>query len=474
MKIVIVGGGTAGWISALLLKKETNNDVSVIDSSSIGPLGVGESTTGLFSHIIRTYFSEKEFVRECGVTPKLGTEFIGWNKNDFYSPLEGTFSNRENFDYALYYGLENNNLKLFSKFTLLADNGKTNFHKNTTSEKFIYDENNAYHLDTYKTISYLKKKCIDIGVNFFDSKVVNYRKNELGNIDSIYTEDEIVECDFIVDCSGFNRVLVSTYDPKFVSYEKWMSVNTGLPFNLSWKDVNYKKPVTTSRALSCGWMWAIPTRHSIGCGIVYDDNFCTQEEIIEEVNQILGDEITIRKEIKFKSGRLENSLYYNVASIGTAYSFLEPLQATSIHTTILQIEQLIALLKNNITSNQYNEFCATTVDNYADFVSLHYQFNYIKNDFWKSRIPRDYTAEMIEKSKTKLLEISDYGIGENQNNLVGHVLWGHVLAGGNLLFKQKINYTSEQLEYINTWKNQISNTLSQSMSFNNFINLYHD
>ena len=472
MKIAIVGGGTAGWISALILKNETDHDITLIDSSSIGPLGVGESTTGLFGQVIRAYLSEEEFVDECGVTPKLGTEFVGWSDKNFYSPLEGTFSAHEEFDYAFYYGVENSTLNDYSAFSLFASHNKINFNKNTTKDNFISDRRYAYHLDTYKTIAYLKKKCIELGVHFIDSKVVNVSQNSLGNIDAIYTENQVVECDFVIDCSGFHRVVASTYQPNFISYEKWMSVNTGLPFNLSWDEIDYPKPVTTSRALSCGWMWMIPTRHSIGCGIVFDNNFKTQEEIVAEVNELLGTEIKIRKEIKFRSGRLENSLYYNVATIGTAYSFLEPLQATSIHTTILQLERLIHLLEQDITVEQYNYFCGDVVDNYADFVSLHYQFNHIDNDFWTSRIPRDYTAEMINKSKKGVLTPYDYNVRKENYELVGHNLWSYILAGGNLLSNQRVNYTQEHLNNLKLWEDQIPDVIENSMTFNDFLGLY--
>lgn len=472
MKIVIVGGGTAGWISALILKNETDHDITLIDSSSIGPLGVGESTTGLFGQVIRAYLSEEEFADECGVTPKLGTEFVGWSDKNFYSPLEGTFSAREDFDYSLYYGVENSNLNTFSSFSFFASHQKINFHNTTTKENFVSDRRYAYHLDTYKTIAYLKKKCVELGVHFVDSKVLDISRNSHGNVNEIYTEDDVIECDFVIDCSGFNRTVISHFSPQFISYEKWMSVNTGLPFNLSWDQVDYKKPITTSRALSCGWMWMIPTRHSIGCGIVYDNNFATQEEIIAEVEDILDTKIKIRKEIKFRSGRLDKSLEYNVASIGTCYSFLEPLQATSIHTTILQVEKLIYLIENSISREDYNQFCGTLVDNYADFVSLHYQFKCIDNEFWQSRIPREYTAKMIEISKTKLLSPYDYGYAAANEELVGHVLWSYILAGGNLLYEKRPVYTQEQLDYIKLWESEIPKALDNAMSFEDFIGMY--
>jgi tryptophan halogenase len=472
VKIVIVGGGTAGWISALILQKETDHNITLIDSSSIGPLGVGESTTGLFGQVIRAYLSEEDFVEKCGLTPKLGTQFIGWSDKDFYSPLEGTFSAHDEFDYAFYYGLENSRLNDYSVFSLFASQDKINFNKTTTKEKFVSDRRYAYHLDTYKTIAYLKEKCVESGVQFIDSKVVDISLDKFRNVNQIYTEDSAIECDFVIDCSGFNRTVISAYNPNFVSYEKWMSVNTGLPFNLSWDEIEYKKPVTTSRALSCGWMWMIPTQHSIGCGIVYDNNFATQDEIVAEVNEILGVNIKIRKEIKFRSGRLDQSLCHNVASIGTCYSFLEPLQATSIHTTILQIERLVHLLENSITVDDYNLFCADVVDNYADFVSLHYQFKHINNEFWQSRIPREYTAEMIEKSKRQALTPYDYDINRGHYELVGHNLWSYILAGGHLVTHQRISYTEEQLNNIQLWENQIPEVLENSMTFTDFLGMY--
>jgi len=470
MKIVIVGGGTAGWISALILKKETGHEISLIDSSDVGPLGVGESTTGLFQDIIKKYFVEEEFVQECGVTPKLGTEFIGWSEKNFYSPLNGTFSSHNEFDYALYYGYKNNTLNNYSKFSLLSDNNKINFSNKTTEKEFLSDRNNAYHLDTFKTIEYLKKKCIQFGVKFIDAKVLKTNLNWRKKVTSLETSVGNIDCDFVIDCSGFNRIVASIQKPKFISYEKWLSVNTALTFNLPWDIVKYPKPVTTSIALSCGWMWMIPTRHSIGCGIVFDKNFATDDEIISEVNEILHVSIEVKKKINFRSGRLQNALIQNVATVGTSYSFLEPLQATSIHTTILQIQFLIKYLNIKITRREYNKFCGEVVDSYADFVSLHYQFKYIDNKFWNSRKPRQYTNYIIKKSKKSFLHLKDYKI--NNEHKIGHFLWSYVLAGGELLTKKDFNFSDIQMKNIRHWEGQIIPTLNSSMTFDQFRSMY--
>lgn len=470
MNIVIVGGGTAGWLSALILKKETDYNITVIDNSSIGPLGVGEGTTGLFGDIVRKYLSEEEFVQECGATPKMGIEFINWYKNDFLSPLNGTFSCNENYDYALYYGMKNSNINPYSKTGLLAENKKISIKKGTTKYNFLTEGINAYHLDTYKTINFLKTKCIELGVKFIDSNITSTTKNFTNKIISINCQDKNIECDFVIDCSGFHRKIISEYKPKFVSYEKWLSVDTALTFRLSWDDVVYENPVTIARALSCGWMWMIPIQQNIGCGIVYDSKFTTEEKMISEVSNILDKKIDVKRKINFQSGRLRKSLYGNVASIGTCYSFLEPLQATSIHTTIVQINKIIAFLNKKISARQYNNYCANIVDNYADFVSLHYQFKYFDNEFWQSRIPRRYTEKMIEKCKNKTISAKDYNV--KNIDCSTHNLWSFTLYGGGLLYYKNQTFTKENVSNVKFWERQIDSALLDYMSFGEFLKMY--
>ena len=483
MKISIIGGGLAGWIAATVLKLETpQHDIVVVDSSSIGPLGVGESTTGAFTSFILRYFKEEEFVEECAATPKLGTQFINWNKDNFISPIVGTFSSHDEFDYSFYYGVENNNVNGYSTHTLLSDRNLIDFSKKTTKDTFrsalpldhslhSRKEYHAFHLDTYKTIAFLKKKCIDAGVKFIDAKVIGNEKKG-GKVIKIKCEGMDIDCDFVVDCSGFKRVIASTYNPHFISYEKWLSVNSGIPFNLTWDDIEYTKPLTTAHALSCGWMWMIPNLNNIGCGIVYDDNFASKDEIIKEANDILGKEISAREEIKFKIGRLRKSLYNNVATIGPSYSFLEPLQATSLHTTLVQIEKLLYFLNDGMSARQYNKYCGDMVDNYADFISLHYQFKYHQNDFWQSRIPRRYTSKMINKSRKNILETDDYTL--KNPNCTGHSLWSYILAGGNFLSEKKVTYSEVQLKTMRFYERKMEKIMEQCMSFPSFLKLYQD
>ena len=470
MKVSIIGGGLAGWIAAIVLQRETSYKITVIDSSSIGSLGVGESTTGRFSGFIRKYFKEEEFVEQCAAIPKLGIRFINWNKDNFISPIEGSFSAHDEFDYSFYYGVENNNVNDYSTHALLSDRNLIDFSKKTTKNTFLSAESHAYHLDTYKTISFLKQRGIGDGIEFIDAKVIGNEKKG-GKVTKIKCEGMDIDCDFVVDCSGFKRVIASTYNPHFISYEKWLSVNTGLSFNLTWDDIEYTQPLTTAHALSCGWMWMIPNHYSIGCGIVYDNNFASQDEIIKEVNDILGVEISIRKEIKFKSGRLRKSLYNNVAVIGPAYSFLEPLQATSIHVTITQIEKLISFLSGYMSERLYNRYCGDMVDNYADFISLHYQFKYHQNEFWQSRVPRRYTSKMINRSKKKVLKTSDYTI--KNPDCTANNLWSYVLDGGNLITKSKATYSEEQISNIKYWEKQIQESVEASMSFSSFLEMYN-
>ena len=200
MKVSIIGGGLAGWIAAIVLQRETSYKITVIDSSSIGSLGVGESTTGRFSGFIRKYFKEEEFVEQCAAIPKLGIRFINWNKDNFISPIEGSFSAHDKFDYSFYYGIENNNVNDYSTHALLSDRNLIDFSKKTTKNTFLSAESHAYHLDTYKTISFLKQRGIGDGIEFIDAKVIGNEKKG-GKVTRIECEDRNIDCDFVIDCS---------------------------------------------------------------------------------------------------------------------------------------------------------------------------------------------------------------------------------------------------------------------------------
>jgi len=424
MNITIVGGGTAGWLAAFMLSKlQPNHSYTVIDSSKIGIVGVGESTTGHFKDIITDPFfgtSEEEFMRETDATLKLGIYFKDWKSlgEDFYNPIDGSVTAKEFLDVATYYALySGNHIDTSSVDGCLNRKGLSTFYRDT---QFGGSNNlHAYHFDTHKTSEFLKKKSIENGVNHVDSKVTDCSLNEDGFITHVIHEDNsITDGDFFIDASGFSRIMISKVENTWISFEENLPVNSVVPFVID-QEEDFE-PVTKCIALSSGWLWQIPTQKKIGSGYVYCDRYLSREEAIKEVESYLGKSIKPGKDIKFQSGRFKNMWSKNCLAIGLAGSFLEPLQSTNIHTTVVEIKNFHMKYLRDTFDKTYSEantkkFSADTgmmVDNFRDFVNLHYTGNRTDTPFWKKISEKkhltDFTKNIIEISNHRGLFSDDF------------------------------------------------------------------
>jgi hypothetical protein len=424
VNIIIVGGGTAGWLASFMLSKlQPNHSYTVIDSSKIGIIGVGESTTGHFRDVIVDPFfgtSEEEFIKETDATLKLGIYFKNWKKlgEDFYNPIDGSVTSKEFLDVATYYALyAGKNIDTSSVDGCLNRKGLSTFYKDG---QFGNSNNlHAYHFDTHKTAEFLKKKSIQNGVTHIDTKVIDCLLSETGFITHIIHEDgNKTSGDFFIDASGFARVLISKVENSWISFEDNLPVNSVVPFVLD-QEEDFE-PVTKCIALSSGWLWQIPTRNKIGSGYVYCDKYISREEAIEEVETYLGRTIDPIKDIKFQSGRFEKVWSKNCLAIGLAGSFLEPLQSTNIHTTIVEIRNfhrkyLRDTFERTYSKSNEEKFSSEIgmmVDNFRDFVNLHYTGNRIDSPFWKMISEKkhltDFTKNIIEISNHRGLYSDDF------------------------------------------------------------------
>lgn len=442
MNIVIVGGGTAGWIAALMISKIHGNKhkVTVVESSKIGIVGAGEGSTGLLTDLINGRLGDfgcvqKDFMLECDATVKLGIKHKDWKNvgHSYYGPL----------DFGMPDVILNNILydTPFHKSSLcgyLVDNKKTDF--------FVTDEHNleshgfhAFHFDAHKVGKYFKKVCGD-NVKTIDAEVTDIVLDEEGNVDYIQLDrGEKVKADFFVDCTGFKRIFAEKMGVKWHSYAKNLPVNTAMPFFLDYKAGEEIEPVTTAWAQSSGWMWDIPVLERRGCGYVFDDNFISHEEAQKEIETALGREIEPVRFLKFETGRVETLWKKNVLFLGLAAAFAEPLEATSIHSTIVQIQGFVVnFLKatreqtcNHGSMSMYNNRMAKMYDDFKDFLVLHYMTQRNDTPFWKWINTRetmsDRAKEVIEISKVRLLmqnDYADYYYGSAEYALFNWILCG--------------------------------------------------
>jgi hypothetical protein len=247
MNIVIVGGGTAGWATALMAtKRHPNHNITVIESTKIGIIGVGESTTGFLTDILVNHGADfgcdhDEFIIETGATLKYAIKHKGWTNNidDYYiGPIDGSDTKEATPDALFAYGVAHlppKQLVNASQCGYWIDKGMSNFEK--YSNKFA-NYRHAMHVDAALVGKYFKKKClVEQNAQHIDNEVVDVNLNEKGFIKSVILKDGgTVEGDLFIDCSGFGRVLMKHMPGnKWISFQKNLPLNTGLPFQLKYR-----------------------------------------------------------------------------------------------------------------------------------------------------------------------------------------------------------------------------------------------
>jgi tryptophan 7-halogenase len=470
MKVVIVGGGTAGWITSFYLSVQKNFECINISSTEIPIIGVGEGTTGRFtSTFLNPIYNTNvtELICEINGLPKLGILFKNWSQNNFYSPIDGTYTENFFVDYSSY-------VKPCSKFCFMMDNHKTPYYTETNSDKSVNLKINtdllpAVHIDAYKTSEYFKKRSVTNGVKYIDSVVekVKTNKNHIQSI--ILSNGEEITADLFIDCSGFSRILSKSLENTgWEDYSKYLPVNKAITYSLS--DDTEKNEYTVAEAMDYGWTWEIPTRNKTGRGYVYCDKFADNNVIIDELSKRHNEKIDSLKTISFKSGRINKFLNGNCVSIGLSSAFLEPLQATSIHCALVQLELFvydfisdINLINDHILVENYNRRVAKLYDEMRDFVFVHYTGGKTNSEFWKyvSTIdPPERVKELLHLAKKRLLRSYDF---DGLVGSVGQESWNHILFGLSHfntdtienVFKSESTTTKSWLNIVEEYKQNI-------------------
>lgn len=397
-KFVIVGGGTAGWIAALMLQRHAaaNDlaiDITVVESSKIPTIGVGEGTTAVFRQVLyELELDEVEFVRATGATIKFGIRHKDWRQkgHSYDGPIDdpNLLAPNPNFTPAeqgsaldIYAVSAGRGVAGTHLFNYLMTQDKSPFGLNRKTNELIPSGpfQHAFHFDQARVGAYLREKAS--GINHVDAEVDGIRKNaETGNIEALVLKDGgEVTGDFFFDCTGFRKKLIGEgMGAKWVSYAATLPVNRAMPFWLDHDESKDIAPVTLAWAQKAGWMWSIPTRERIGCGYVYSDEFTTPERAKAEIEEVLGHEIEPRNDIRFDGGRLDRVWIGNCLALGLSSSFLEPLEATSIHGTIVQMMLFTkyhakdAATADDRARENFNAAVEQQLDDFRTFINIHY------------------------------------------------------------------------------------------------------
>lgn len=384
---VILGAGTAGLLSAIMIReKYPSCSIKIVKSNELGIIGVGEGSTEHFRAFLDfTGISHIDVIYNTKATIKIGILFDNWNSGIKYVHSVGSESELSGLWRPEIY----NHLMLDGGEFCTSPSFKEVYYKNNVILNNNLLPSNQYHFDTFALNNYFVELCKQRNVEFIETKIVDVKTNEDGYVTELISEHGFnIQGDFFVDCSGFRRVISSKIGVEWKDYSEYLPMNHAIAFPTEHNFDNYE-PYTKSTALKNGWVWKIPTQERYGNGYVFCDNFINSEQALKEVSEHLGKNIEkAARDIKFKAGRVEKFWYKNVLNIGLSSSFVEPLEAQSIGFTIVQMFEFLKYFdywEETKKTQMYNKMMEDCFDNIVDYIQLHYITKRDDSDFWKSK-----------------------------------------------------------------------------------------
>lgn len=381
MRIAVVGSGTAGLVSALILKTRfPTYQVDIICSKRIGIIGVGEGSTEHWSTFADFVgINTGEMIVETDATMKIGIIFKNWGVPDYMHSIQDGYNLVWLKKYPMIYA------KLISEGMDSRRLSGEIFWENKV-QKWFLDNNRTpvaqYHFNTFKLNEYLTKIALDRGITIYHDEITEVVVNEAG-IDLLKSEDATYKYDFYADCTGFKKFLISKLGAKWISHKEYLHTNSAIVFQTP--DTENYNMWSLAQAMDYGWLFRTPTYGRWGNGYIFDDSLLTPEQAKLEVEKVLGHEITIGQHIKFDPGALDCAWIKNCCALGLSSSFVEPLEASSIGATIQQCFMLITRLVNynQDTIDKYNESFRDIVENIRDFITLHFVCPRRDTEFWR-------------------------------------------------------------------------------------------
>ena len=384
----IVGSGTAGLMSAIMLRQAFPlSDITVVSSSSLGIIGVGEGTTEHWKQFMgRCSIPLEELLVKTAATHKYGIRFENWSNSfpDYFHSVSGDEALFGWGLYPTYAGILESGESLTSQTTSVG------LVQNKIRKIGMHENTNQYHFDTFKLNNYFTEVCFKRSIKMIDGFVQDITQNiENGCITSVTLENsQTIEADFWIDASGFSRILMDKLkNNEWNSFSDYLLVDSAIaaPSESYSEGI---RPYTRAIAQDSGWIWEIPTQDRRGNGYVYSSQFETTDSAINTLKKhipLLNDPRTF----KFDSGHLKEAWVKNCIAVGLSSSFVEPLEATSISASIQQISlaiPYIASFKQNNTASQkhYNKAFNALMDNLLSMIRLHYISDRDDTPFWKA------------------------------------------------------------------------------------------
>ena len=391
-RVVIAGGGTAGWAVAAALAKNLGPllEITLVESDLIGTVGVGESTipTARRFHELLG-IDEREFVCATQASFKLGIEFENWTR-----PGERYFHSFGVLGHSTWMADFHHVWLQAREEGVAGELGDYGFELQAAkAEKFLGGKdsrlNYAYHLDATAYGQYLRRFAEPLGVRRLEGKIAEVRQApESGFIEALVLESgEAVGGDLFIDCTGFHGLLIEgALETGYEDWTHWLPTDSALAVQT--EAVGPARPYTRAIAHEAGWQWQIPLQHRVGNGLVFCSKFLSDDKAHAMLrDRIEGPMITEPRLIRFRAGTRRKAWNKNCIAIGLSSGFVEPLESTSIHLIMIAVTRLMQLFPFGGVSeaivNRYNDLSQRELEGIRDFIILHYHLNERDGDFWR-------------------------------------------------------------------------------------------
>ncbi|TWI61887.1 tryptophan halogenase [Pseudoduganella lurida] len=391
-RVVIAGGGTAGWMVAAGLSKSLGRllDITLVESDEIGTVGVGEATIPSlqnFHHLLE--INEQEFMAETMATFKLGISFENWRDvNEDYIHSFGTSGTDHwtaGFQHFWHKGRERGLATDYGDYCLEL--------KASLQNRFAHlpkgGMNYAYHMDASRYAKYLRKFSERFGARRVEGKIAEVRMDPDGDIRALRLDSGAeIEGDLFIDCTGFRALLIGgALGVEYEDWSHWLFNDSALAVQTT--SVREAVPYTRAIARDAGWQWQIPLQHRVGNGLVYSSRY-TDDETSQRtlLAAVAGEPLMTPRVIRFQPGQRKETWKRNCVAVGLASGFLEPIESTSIHLIQRSIVRLLQLFPQDGISqadiDEFNTQANTEIAHIRDFIILHYKVtNRRDTPYWR-------------------------------------------------------------------------------------------
>jgi len=483
-RVVIAGGGTAGWMAAACISKILGKrlEIKLIESDEIGTVGVGEATIpSLINFHNLLEINEQEFMAATNATFKLGIGFEGWRDvgQDYVHSfgMTGTDHWTAGFQHFWRKGRERGLAGDYGDYCLELRAAQENRFAHLPRGGMNY----AYHLDATAYAKFLRAFSERFGVQRIEGKIVDVTTSALtGHIRSLTLDSGAeIEGDLFIDCTGFRSLLLGqALGVEYEDWSQWLFNDSAAA--LQTMSVGEAIPYTRSIAHGFGWQWRIPLQHRVGNGIVFSSRHVDQDQAIEALqNNVEGEPLMKPRVIRFTPGQRKQVWKGNCVAVGLSSGFLEPIESTSIHLIQRSIIRLMQMFPADGIAHsdieEYNRQAATEVEHIRDFIILHYKVtNRADTLYWRQA--RDMTVPPSLQHRIDLFRQTGR-VFRVPNELFAENSWIQVMIGQGIMPLQHhqsadLMGDAELSHFLGSIKSAVDQTVSQLPPHQQYVQRY--